>query len=120
MWKGLVCLKEIVVFATFVFQILTGVEKQYMKIILQIPQSNFSLCIVLSDDPYSEIRESSFQISQADLPQVFMYHERGLQNDNYRDCKFYKRRVTLGMNIYNKDIGINVKKYMLSVHKNLR
>ncbi|CAG2212336.1 unnamed protein product [Mytilus edulis] len=59
-----------------------------------IPQSNLSLCVVLVDESYSEIDESQFQLSDADLPNVFMYHNRSLLKDSFSDCKFYSRRVT--------------------------
>ncbi|CAG2243396.1 unnamed protein product [Mytilus edulis] len=59
-----------------------------------IPQSNLSLCVVLVDESYSEIDESQFQLSDVDLQNVFMYHNRSLLKDSFSDCKFYSRRVT--------------------------
>lgn len=64
--------------------------------VLQIPQSNFSLCIVLVNESYSEIDELRFQTSNTDLQNVFMFHNRSLLRDNFETCKFYRRRATLG------------------------
>ncbi|VDI55121.1 Hypothetical predicted protein, partial [Mytilus galloprovincialis] len=60
-----------------------------------IPQSNFSLCIVLVDESYSEIKESQFIPSDADKDNGFMFHNRDLLSDNYENCKFYRRKATL-------------------------
>ncbi|CAG2225375.1 unnamed protein product [Mytilus edulis] len=60
-----------------------------------ISRSNFSVCVVFVNESYEEISESKFQLSDMDKDKVFMYHNRSLLNDDFRDCKFYKRRVTL-------------------------
>ncbi|XP_063433766.1 VWFA and cache domain-containing protein 1-like [Mytilus trossulus] len=57
-----------------------------------IPQSNFSLCIVLVEESYFEIDESKFN---TDKSNVFMFHNRNLTRDNFENCKFYRRRATL-------------------------
>ncbi|CAC5376301.1 unnamed protein product [Mytilus coruscus] len=59
-----------------------------------VPKSNFSLCLVLVDDSYSELNESNFPINSSGLKHVFLYHNRNLVKDNHTDCKFYSRRVT--------------------------
>ncbi|XP_071178352.1 VWFA and cache domain-containing protein 1-like isoform X1 [Mytilus edulis] len=60
-----------------------------------VPRSNFSLCIVLVDESYSEIDEKQFQPSSTDLQNVFMFHNRSLSRDNFETCKFYRRRATI-------------------------
>ncbi|XP_071168504.1 VWFA and cache domain-containing protein 1-like [Mytilus edulis] len=60
-----------------------------------VPRSNFSLCIVLVDESYSEIDESQFQPSGTDLNHLFMFHDRSLLRDDFKNCKFYRRRATL-------------------------
>ncbi|XP_052058299.1 VWFA and cache domain-containing protein 1-like isoform X2 [Mytilus californianus] len=57
-----------------------------------IPKSNFSLCIVLVEESYSEIDESKFN---TDKSNVFMFHDRNLLKDDFKNCKFYRRRATL-------------------------
>lgn len=60
-----------------------------------IPNSNFSVCVVLVNESYAEMTESQFPLSDADFDNVFMNHDRSLLTDSFSNCKFYKRRVTL-------------------------
>ncbi|VDI55129.1 Hypothetical predicted protein [Mytilus galloprovincialis] len=60
-----------------------------------VPRSNFSLCIVLVDESYSEIDEKQFQLSSTDIKNLFMFHDRSLLRDDFQNCKFYRRRATL-------------------------
>ncbi|XP_076102403.1 VWFA and cache domain-containing protein 1-like [Mytilus galloprovincialis] len=60
-----------------------------------VPRSNFSLCIVLVDESYSEIDEKQFQPSSTDIKNMFMFHDRSLLKDDFQNCKFYRRRATL-------------------------
>ncbi|XP_071178985.1 VWFA and cache domain-containing protein 1-like [Mytilus edulis] len=59
-----------------------------------ILKSNFSVCVVFVNESYAEISESKLP-SDTNIDMVFMYHNRSLLTDNFPDCKFYKRRVTL-------------------------
>ncbi|XP_076108895.1 VWFA and cache domain-containing protein 1-like [Mytilus galloprovincialis] len=60
-----------------------------------VENTDFSICIVLGNEIHSKISESNFPISSEDLKNCFMYHNRSLSVDNFRDCRFNSRRVTL-------------------------
>lgn len=60
-----------------------------------VENTDFSICIVLGDEIHSKISESNFPISSDDLKNCFMYHNRSLSADNFLDCRFNSRRVTL-------------------------
>ena len=65
-------------------------------ITFQISDTNFVVSIVLGDESHSEISENGYQISSEDLENVFMYHERSLTSDEFKNCRFNARLVTLG------------------------
>ena len=61
-----------------------------------ISNTNFFIFIVLGyEESYSEISEIGFKVSSEDLANGFMYHDRSLTLDNFQDCKFISRLVTL-------------------------
>ncbi|XP_063448509.1 VWFA and cache domain-containing protein 1-like [Mytilus trossulus] len=58
-----------------------------------VENTDFSICIVLGNEEHSEITE--LPKPTGDLGKVFMYHNRSLSDDNYSNCRFNARSVTL-------------------------
>ncbi|XP_052072380.1 VWFA and cache domain-containing protein 1-like isoform X9 [Mytilus californianus] len=60
-----------------------------------VQNTKFYLCIVLGEETHTVISEADFDISNSELNNVFMYHNRSLTSDSQPNCRFNNRKVTL-------------------------
>ncbi|XP_071178164.1 VWFA and cache domain-containing protein 1-like isoform X2 [Mytilus edulis] len=60
-----------------------------------VQNTKFYLCIVLGEETHTVISEADFDISNSELENVFLYHNRSLASDGQPNCRFNYRKVTL-------------------------
>ncbi|XP_052072384.1 VWFA and cache domain-containing protein 1-like isoform X13 [Mytilus californianus] len=60
-----------------------------------VQNTRFYLCIVLSEETHTVISEADFDISNSEMDNVFLYHNRSLTFDSQPNCRFNYRKVTL-------------------------
>ncbi|CAC5416929.1 unnamed protein product [Mytilus coruscus] len=60
-----------------------------------VQNTKFYLCIVLGEETHTVISEADFDITNSELDNVFLYHNRSLTTDNQENCRFNYRKVTL-------------------------
>ncbi|CAC5416932.1 unnamed protein product [Mytilus coruscus] len=60
-----------------------------------VQNTRFYLCIVLSEETHTVISEADFDISNSEMDNVFLYHNRSLTSDSQPNCRFNNRKVTL-------------------------
>ncbi|VDI64280.1 Hypothetical predicted protein [Mytilus galloprovincialis] len=60
-----------------------------------VQNTRFYLCIVLREETHTVISEADFDISNSEMNNVFLYHNRSLTSDSQPKCRFNSRKVTL-------------------------